>query len=800
MVGSPAGLAAPRRDGNVGPRPASGHHGCARWICLRRPAGHRASAARPAALHRRLRRLPAVPVRVSLPLRIRAGSWWRWSSSQPVPRVATAIRGDVVAARLHTRTGRIHSRPPAPFPRRGAPSYRLVPGTMAPPAPMSRGKESGTRSSTKRAAQEDVIDVDNIPSATVEPSTKGKGPAKAARYQEPIGVDDPATWVTPTRSSAGDPASERLNPTLKFDGAVGVALYEQKLEVLTEDARGEAVTLAADLGATPATKAVKAGGASSAGGRATPGASSSVVWSPTGSGAASSLVTDKVAKLQKPWTEAAVPAACTPSGPVVPVVGSAAGYGQSSRRASVTEAVTRGRKVEMPPGHLSLPRTKNRSNRSRSSRRGFVRKAAVMTAIAPRMYADPPTPPGGWSDAETASSDGDSELSNGEEDDATVGASSSAGPARAPTPAANVVASTTRSAETAAAGIGKPDDRESAAGAAYVPVPMASSTSTEPNETASRTEGDGRTPGPTPVVTRVALAADALAEQLAERSRNPRIFPVGAFWSPGTAALLPGVQFSSGGLPPFPPPVANRVAAASVGAGRSPSAAMPATISPVPPPLVRAHQPPPPGTDDGSSEEMDDDALVSAYITPPASPRFSPTDSPRRTPALSGTRRRASASGAQRTTAAASTAGAAARANNDVEHATLTLRDVMVALRTGFSSVRRESGRLRAELVVVKSQAASSLRRMDGIAAAADGTQSGSGVVLERLSKLEMLLQALNERLPKEGGDKADGGRVANTLGLVNEIKVRPRAARCNHPMSCPVTVLGRDILERLSC
>jgi len=114
--------------------------------------------------------------------------------------------------------------------------------------------------------------------------------------------------------------------------------------------------------------------------------------------------------------------------------------------------------------------------------------------------------------------------------------------------------------------------------------------------------------------------------------------------------------------------------------------------------------------------------------------------------------------------------------------------------------VRRESGRLRAELVVVKSQAASSLRRMDGIAAAADGTQSGSGVVLERLSKLEMLLQALNERLPKEGGDKADGGRVANTLGLVNEIKVRPRAARCNHPMSCPVTVLGRDILERLSC
>jgi len=170
--------------------------------------------------------------------------------------------------------------------------------------------------------------------------------------------------------------------------------------------------------------------------------------------------------------------------------------------------------------------------------------------------------------------------------------------------------------------------------------------------------------------------------------------------------------------------------------------------------------------------------------------------SPRQTRIFSGARRRANTSRATRAAAEASTAGAALSTAEDVDHAAPTLRDLLVALHTGFSSVRRKTGRLRAELVVVKSQAASSLRRMDGIAAAADGTQSESGVVLERLSKLDMLLQGLNERLPKEGGDHADGGGVAITLGLVNEIKVRPRAAHFYWPMSW----LGQVLVECLSC
>jgi len=173
---------------------------------------------------------------------------------------------------------------------------------------------------------------------------------------------------------------------------------------------------------------------------------------------------------------------------------------------------------------------------------------------------------------------------------------------------------------------------------------------------------------------------------------------------------------------------------------------------------------------------MDDDASVAAYITPPASPRFSPMVSPRLCRSVPGNHRRTTTSRAPRTTAAPATVGAAAGAADNVEQDSLTLRDLRVALRTGFSSVRRETVRLRTELVVVKSQAASSLRRMDGIAAAADGTQSESGVVIERLSKLEMMLRGLDERLPKNGGgDKADGGRVTSTLGLVDEIKVRAR-------------------------
>jgi len=106
------------------------------------------------------------------------------------------------------------------------------------------------------------------------------------------------------------------------------------------------------------------------------------------------------------------------------------------------------------------------------------------------------------------------------------------------------------------------------------------------------------------------------------------------------------------------------------------------------------------------------------------------------------------------------------------------LRDLHQAVRNGFSSLRRELTRLRAELVVVKSQSASALRRMDGVAAAADGTESRNGLVLERLAHIESVLGGLGDRLPSARvGDGQGGGADDGSAALIRDIKVRARTA-----------------------
>jgi len=84
--------------------------------------------------------------------------------------------------------------------------------------------------------------------------------------------------------------------------------------------------------------------------------------------------------------------------------------------------------------------------------------------------------------------------------------------------------------------------------------------------------------------------------------------------------------------------------------------------------------------------------------------------------------------------------------------------------------------RFRAELVVVKSQAASVLRRMDGLAATTDGMQSGNEIVLERLVHVEKALKAVGDRIPaaRDGGDSWGAGTTeGDTVRVINEIKVR---------------------------
>ena len=76
--------------------------------------------------------------------------------------------------------------------------------------------------------------------------------------------------------------------------------------------------------------------------------------------------------------------------------------------------------------------------------------------------------------------------------------------------------------------------------------------------------------------------------------------------------------------------------------------------------------------------------------------------------------------------------------------------------------------------LVVKSQSASVLRRMDGISAAVDGSESGNGALMERVAGLEKVISALAERLPTAGDGSAERGASDEMPpSLINDIKVR---------------------------
>jgi len=305
----------------------------------------------------------------------------------------------------------------------------------------------------------------------------------------------------------------------------------------------------------------------------------------------------------------------------------------------------------------------------------------------------------------------------------------------------------------------------------------------------------------------VRSAADALAGHLAAQSRFPRIFPA-TFWIPGAQAALSSARRSlAAARPPLPPassPFASRDASARANAGSSsqPQRALGTPVLPPSPqpslPLSPPLSPPMSGAtfpDEESSEEMDDDQLVIAYVTPPASPvvAATPMTSPRRMGPPSRKRRRADLSRAARALSTTGPTGAGAGGDQD----NFSLLDIHDALRSGFSSVRREITRLRTELVVVKSQSASALRRMDSIAAAADGRESGSGVVLERLSGIDRTLNILGDRLQKTTGGEESGGPVdaRGSVTIVTEIKVC--SVLCF--LSCIVNARGVPTASRVS-
>jgi len=130
------------------------------------------------------------------------------------------------------------------------------------------------------------------------------------------------------------------------------------------------------------------------------------------------------------------------------------------------------------------------------------------------------------------------------------------------------------------------------------------------------------------------------------------------------------------------------------------STASPVRAATPPPPSAPSTQVAmPPAVDDERSEDMEDDELVMAYVTPPASPAAAATASasPGRTrPSLGKRRRAADSRTVRRAVAPGASSGVAGTQEESV-----TVQDVLDALRSGLSSVRREITRFRGELVVV---------------------------------------------------------------------------------------------------
>ncbi|OSX77473.1 hypothetical protein BU14_0148s0044 [Porphyra umbilicalis] len=479
--------------------------------------------------------------------------------------------------------------------------------------------------------------------------------------------------------------------------------------------------------------------------------------------------------------------------------------------------------MAMPPSQRSPFRTDKYRSPPRVPRKGLVRKAAVFQATS--SPADPPTPPpvpvsdrrgdgdvvaavdysGGFdgvgsvngvdaADAPAVNDSGDAAIglvpAAGSSSDALFageGNTAVAAVVGPPVPAPSAVTMPGRpQGYPLYGGVSVSTPSTPVAASSSAPhVPAADSTAaaldtTDGTEQQATTllgkrsappqHGDEEVASTAPPAVLQADAADELAEQLATRTRNPRLFPA-AFWFFDAPAVLAASQRSPAarGLPPAAPPLLH--SHGRVGASVGP--VWPHAATPPPPPpcrstaVQRTNEPthPPAHDEDESSTDMDDDALVVAYVTPP----MSPTASHRNTRPSSARRRRSSAARAPRAAAMAATLASQV----EQEPVVTTLHDVHHAVRYGFSSVRRELTRLRAELVVVKSQSASALRRMDGVAAAVDGSESGNCVVLERLTRLESVLSDFSDRLvATRAGDDGRAAADSNSATVVRDIKV----------------------------
>ena len=691
-----------------------------------------------------------------------------------------------------------------------------------------------TRSSTKRPlsqTEDDIIDVDQPVAVPVMSSGKGKGKAVVScSMEEPIDVDDPASWVGPPSGAGGSSSSAPLGPPpprLKFSGAVGMALYEQKMEVLTEEA----------------SMLVDGGG---------PAMSSSAVPSlPGPSGSTFSVAAAPTPSSHRRRASASARPYLAPT--VSPAPDSLLYLNRGNR---VEQEV-----LPVAPATMPLPPpSKSRRHGSRHARSSLPRKPRKFVSRAPRMTApsspyvfpDPPTPSASQSSLSSKSHDGHdtdaddvvgNKLANdghdqraagvqaaGQEDSRKKNAVVSEGGLALGCSAAPSCNLGEGSKSTDGGFLVDEDDvahlqtplpgtaalparRGAAAGAAFEAATGRVRAATVLNDDSRSRQGATRTDQA------IAAAAALDVEALADRTRNPRMFPA-AFWMPGAQAVFS--EYSGQNVPRTLPPLPRNIMPATARVQGNPVGVLaprplslpppslpppslpPPSLPPpsLPPPSLSPPSLPPPSLPPPSLPPQPparqaplvaflpvgtgarpqcstpppygDGAGFEDLVTPVASPAAVPASSSAGSPDYSfqpssGKRRRVSAARASRA-ATGSASGAASGALVADQAATRTQDALLDALRNGFSSVRRELTRLRSEVVVVKAQAASSLRRMDGLAAAADDRQSHHGAVIGRLVRLEASIQGLGERMPKTEDEGVPTEQ--SSLTLVNEIKV----------------------------
>jgi len=617
------------------------------------------------------------------------------------------------------------------------------------------------------ALEDAVIDVDALLQDGVTPSAEGKvvakcepqlakskAVAKRVPEDEIIDVDNPhkskgsvAVASVPTSAVGSSAGGQSQLPRMKFDGALGVTLYEQKLDVMAQDAAAASEPVRASK-MPPASGVAQIAGAPPSAHRG-----HTMTLGEAVAKAREEILAERVNQLNMPWPPnvagmTARPDAPAPPGASPPHAASGAGTGDAGSSSMAPASALGGPSDARPSkvAHLAAPEQEVRPSkvarlaavvhvagpavtpgvqrtrsRSKWDRREPTtrRKAAVMTVVrsVPRMIAYPPTPPpsGGPShDQGSGSGDGLSGSETGTGDK--------------------------QGSDTAN---GNGDDGGWVVGG-----------------------GSGLESGGDADAAADDTAADKLAAELSARGHTPRLLAASC-WFPGASAVLAAATVPHAGLPPIAPVSAPVV----VPAGVHLSASRVRTSTPPPAEPVREATPLPPAVEEESSEDMDDDELVMAYVTPPASPApvATPSASPRLPRPSSGTRRRAAEA---RTARRAAATTAAARATETQEDS-VTAQDVLDALRSGLSSVRREITRFRGELVVVKSQAASTLRRVDGLAAAADRREPGSDAVLERLGQLDSAFDNLRKHVSRAPvASMVTNAAGTDSVALVAKIKV----------------------------